>query len=224
MPGSRVTRSAGSWPTGSSAGVPPDVLRSGLDLLAGDRPHELGVVVDLQRAEALGAGVLGDQAEGGAAVAAHQAAGGTRGDRGHRRTSRPGRIRERSESCDDYLLIFPAPGRRAARDGIGTFRSRACAGGGCRGFIGPCPSAPLDEWNAVDCTQSAPARPPLVRMWDVTTRIVYTDLDGTMVGPRGSFWHTAGPGADRRPRRPRCSSCTAPGSRWCWSAAGPSSR
>jgi hydroxymethylpyrimidine pyrophosphatase-like HAD family hydrolase len=26
----------------------------------------------------------------------------------------------------------------------------------------------------------------------VTTRIVYTDLDGTMVGPRGSFWHTAG--------------------------------
>jgi hydroxymethylpyrimidine pyrophosphatase-like HAD family hydrolase len=26
----------------------------------------------------------------------------------------------------------------------------------------------------------------------VSTRIVYTDLDGTMVGPRGSFWHTAG--------------------------------
>jgi hypothetical protein len=26
----------------------------------------------------------------------------------------------------------------------------------------------------------------------VATRIVYTDLDGTMVGPRGSFWHTAG--------------------------------
>jgi hydroxymethylpyrimidine pyrophosphatase-like HAD family hydrolase len=25
-----------------------------------------------------------------------------------------------------------------------------------------------------------------------TGRIVYTDLDGTMVGPRGSFWHTAG--------------------------------
>ncbi|SFK87555.1 HAD family hydrolase [Geodermatophilus ruber] len=24
------------------------------------------------------------------------------------------------------------------------------------------------------------------------TRVVYTDLDGTMVGPRGSFWHTAG--------------------------------
>jgi hydroxymethylpyrimidine pyrophosphatase-like HAD family hydrolase len=24
----------------------------------------------------------------------------------------------------------------------------------------------------------------------VSTRIVYTDLDGTMVGPRGSFWHT----------------------------------
>jgi HAD superfamily hydrolase (TIGR01484 family) len=26
----------------------------------------------------------------------------------------------------------------------------------------------------------------------VTARIVYSDLDGTMVGPRGSFWHTAG--------------------------------
>jgi hydroxymethylpyrimidine pyrophosphatase-like HAD family hydrolase len=25
----------------------------------------------------------------------------------------------------------------------------------------------------------------------VSARIVYTDLDGTMVGPRGSFWHTA---------------------------------
>ncbi len=29
-------------------------------------------------------------------------------------------------------------------------------------------------------------------MRTVTARIVYTDLDGTMVGPRGSFWHTAG--------------------------------
>jgi hypothetical protein len=26
----------------------------------------------------------------------------------------------------------------------------------------------------------------------VTARIGYTDLDGTMVGPRGSFRHTAG--------------------------------
>ena len=25
----------------------------------------------------------------------------------------------------------------------------------------------------------------------MAARIVYTDLDGTMVGPRGSFWHTA---------------------------------
>jgi hydroxymethylpyrimidine pyrophosphatase-like HAD family hydrolase len=29
-------------------------------------------------------------------------------------------------------------------------------------------------------------------MCSVAARIVYTDLDGTMVGPRGSFWHTAG--------------------------------
>ena len=32
-----------------------------------------------------------------------------------------------------------------------------------------------------------------------TTRIVYTDLDGTMVGPRGSFWHTAGRGLTATP-------------------------
>ena len=30
-------------------------------------------------------------------------------------------------------------------------------------------------------------------------RIVYTDLDGTMVGPRGSFWHTAGRGLTASP-------------------------
>jgi hydroxymethylpyrimidine pyrophosphatase-like HAD family hydrolase len=33
----------------------------------------------------------------------------------------------------------------------------------------------------------------------VTTRIVYTDLDGTMVGPRGSFWHTADRGLTATP-------------------------
>jgi hydroxymethylpyrimidine pyrophosphatase-like HAD family hydrolase len=33
----------------------------------------------------------------------------------------------------------------------------------------------------------------------VPTRIVYTDLDGTMVGPRGSFWHTAGRGLTESP-------------------------
>ena len=65
------------------------------------------------------------------------------------------------------------------------------ASGGCRGFVGPCPSAPLDEWNAHDCTDSA-GRFSWRHDVGVTTRIVYTDLDGTMVGPRGSFWHTAG--------------------------------
>jgi HAD superfamily hydrolase (TIGR01484 family) len=33
----------------------------------------------------------------------------------------------------------------------------------------------------------------------VTARIVYTDLDGTMVGPRGSFWHTAARGLTSAP-------------------------
>ena len=30
-------------------------------------------------------------------------------------------------------------------------------------------------------------------------RIVYTDLDGTMVGPRGSFWHAADGGTTAEP-------------------------
>ena len=183
-PGSRLTRSAGSWPTGSSAGVAPDVLRARLDLLAGDRLHELGVVVDLQRAEALGAGVLGDQAEGGPAVAAHQAAGGTGRDRATGVTSRPGRIRERSGSCDDYLLIFPAPGRRAVRDGIGTFRSHAMrADGGCRGFIGPCPSAPLDEWNAVDRTQAVTTHPAGPGAFRVTPPLAAARRAASTIGP-----------------------------------------
>jgi hydroxymethylpyrimidine pyrophosphatase-like HAD family hydrolase len=33
----------------------------------------------------------------------------------------------------------------------------------------------------------------------VPTRIVYTDLDGTMVGPRGSFWHAADRGLTASP-------------------------
>jgi HAD superfamily hydrolase (TIGR01484 family) len=36
-------------------------------------------------------------------------------------------------------------------------------------------------------------------MWPVAARIVYTDLDGTMVGPRGSFWHTADGGLTAEP-------------------------
>jgi hydroxymethylpyrimidine pyrophosphatase-like HAD family hydrolase len=45
--------------------------------------------------------------------------------------------------------------------------------------------------NAPNCTQSSA---DVSRRQDVavSTHIVYTDLDGTMVGPRGSFWHTAG--------------------------------
>src|SRR4051794_8631130 len=34
----------------------------------------------------------------------------------------------------------------------------------------------------------------------VPARIVYSDLDGTMVGPRGSFWHTI---SSTRPARPQ---------------------
>src|SRR3954468_6911260 len=40
------------------------------------------------------------------------------------------------------------PSSRAGRN----WHLPALASGGCRGFIGPCPSAPLDEWNAADST------------------------------------------------------------------------
>ncbi len=60
---------------GEEGGVAPDVLRAGFDLLAGD-PGERGlVVVDFEGAEALPAGVLGDQVIGGAAVATDESLG-----------------------------------------------------------------------------------------------------------------------------------------------------
>src|SRR4051812_50002141 len=44
------------------------------------------------------------------------------------------------------------PSSRAGRN----WHLPALTSGGCRGFIGPCPSAPLDEWNAVDSTRRLP--------------------------------------------------------------------
>ena len=57
----------------------------------------------------------------------------------------------------------------------------------------------------------------------MSTRIVYTDLDGTMVGPRGSFWHTVNRDLTDDPATALLELHRA-GIRWCWSAAGPSSR
>src|SRR3954471_1287843 len=53
------------------------------------------------------------------------------------------------------------PSSRAGRNWHLPLRERA--GGGCRGFVGPCPSAPLDEWNADDCT--GPPPPGCCRGW-----------------------------------------------------------
>jgi hypothetical protein len=58
------------------AGVPPDVVRPRLDLLAGDAGQDLLVVRDFERAEALRAGVHRDQRERCAAVATSQVRGG----------------------------------------------------------------------------------------------------------------------------------------------------
>src|SRR5215218_10760225 len=106
--------------------------------------------------------------------------------------NRPGQNRERSWSFDDYLLIFPAPGRRAARDGIGTSRctcAQAAVAGASSGRV------PLPLWMSGTAPtlpgrraapRDRPRRAAVARQdGPVTTRIVYTDLDGTMVGPRG---------------------------------------
>src|SRR4051812_16080479 len=45
---------------------------------------------------------------------------------------------------EGLLLIFPGD-RLSARDGISTVGTARLAVAGCRGFVGPCPSAPLDE-------------------------------------------------------------------------------
>src|SRR3982751_1385611 len=44
------------------------------------------------------------------------------------------------------------------------------AGGGCRGFTGPCPSAPLDEWNATDCTDRVHGVLPRAELRHTITR------------------------------------------------------
>ena len=161
--------------------------------------HELGVVVDLERAEALGAGVLGDQAEGRAAVAAHQAAGGVR--RGRAAGRRVGLGGTGSGQSHATTTSSSSPRRAVEPRGTELAPSAArCAGGGCRGFIGPCPSAPLDEWNAVNCTQSG-GRPG-------AGQDVRCDRPHRLHRPRRHDGRPAGlvlahrrPGADRRSGR-----------------------
>src|SRR5688572_6813898 len=66
------------------------------------------------------------------------------------------------------------PSSRAGRNWHLPLRGRA--GGGCRGFIGPCPSAPLDEWNAPNCTQPTadhPSSVPVAPVTGVLTRAVH---------------------------------------------------
>ena len=90
---------------------------------------------------------------------------------------------ERVARRDAPPLIFQSALPELAPDRLAT--------GGCWGFIGP---VPLPLWMSGTPLTVPSRRELLPRGHDVvvSTRIVYTDLDGTMVGPRGSFWHTAG--------------------------------
>ena len=149
---------------GQQRDVAPDVLRARLDLLAGHRPHQLGVVVDLQRAEALGTGVLGDQPERGAAVAADEAAGGVRGDGATGRRVGLGR----SGSGQGHTTTTSSSSPHRAVEPRGTElapparrHARAAVAGASSGRV------PLPLWmSGTPRTVPSPRRgPAAVRMW-----------------------------------------------------------
>ncbi len=148
-PGLRLGSSPAYAATGQQARVAPDVLRTGLDALA---RHVDEVVADLEGAEALDARVGRTEAVGGAALATGETRG--RAEVGHGRCSveiRGGGDVGRRHG-EAFLLIFPS-GRSTGRTELAPSpRPRAAAldaahevPDGCRGFIGPYPSAPLDE-------------------------------------------------------------------------------
>src|SRR5689334_4252455 len=83
------------------------------------------------------------------------------------------------------------PSSRAGRNWhlpAGASSRRSAVAGASSGRV------PLPLWMSGTGTTVPSGRSALPAGQDgpVTARIVYTDLDGTMVGPRGSFWHTAG--------------------------------
>src|SRR4051794_22864862 len=83
------------------------------------------------------------------------------------------------------------PSSRAGRNWhlpAGASSRRSAVAGASSGRV------PLPLWMSGTGTTVPSGRSALTAGQDgpVTARIVYTDLDGTMVGPRGSFWHTAG--------------------------------
>ena len=140
MPVPESTRVAGSWPDRQQPGVAPERVRAGLDVGAGDAGERGGVVADLERAEALEAGVLGAERVGRRRSCDR---------RGRRRATARWAVSNSSHGNEAFLLIFPDANR--ARAGVGTCvrrprRRRAtesCIARGCRGFVGP---VPLPLW------------------------------------------------------------------------------
>ncbi len=134
--------------------VAPDVARTGLDLLAGDRREVVG---DLQRAEALGARVERAQVDPMTTLATGQRGGVPEGalaepGRGRLRRRGGGRRPLRSQRRS---WIPPSHLSRATLAGVGfgnRFRdvrasclARPGVRGGCRDFFRAVPSVPLDE-------------------------------------------------------------------------------
>ena len=124
-------------------GVAPDRLRAGGDAGPVDPGQPVGVVADLQRAEALEAGVLGAERELGAAVAADQCrgravrhlAGGTIDGCGHARPLSSSFPRAASAGGPELAPNSPAAATRSCRAVSRWLPGLQRAG----------PSAPLDE-------------------------------------------------------------------------------
>ena len=119
-------------------GVPPEVLGAGFDVGAGDLGQRGRVVGDLERAETLVAGVLRGERVFGAAAATGERAGGAGSGGG----------RDGSSMIDVMARVLSSfPASQVARTELAPASpaSSMSRASGCRGFVGPYPSAPLDE-------------------------------------------------------------------------------
>src|SRR3954470_2705976 len=116
--------------------------------------------------------------------------------------ARPSSLGDRRSSTD---VMGGKPPHRSRRSGPALAPATEC--GGCRGFVGPVP-LPLGMSDLELCSarsrcthrnRDAEGDHPAISVTAVTVRIVYSDLDGTMVGPGGCFFRAEGSRVDLEP-------------------------
>ena len=127
IPGFSVTRPAGSWPTGSSPAYRQ------IDCGPASMPERVSAA-SASWSYPISSGPKHSSTRAGVRGGSELHSCGTGASRRQRRSAR-----RQSGSLEKVPLIFP--GQTPGTDLAPAASSR----GGCRGFIGPCPSAPLDE-------------------------------------------------------------------------------